>query len=546
MAHEDGGPADLMAQMAEKKKEWDAEDEASPDGPDATDRLLSDAIALAVEQGKGWKDGEKEAYLEQILDDDYIPALFAGNQEELDRTGLADAFESLKYDDPPEIMMLGCKKKGNDAFLRGKTNVAKNVQYYRDAINHYYEAAFHADRVNAVEEGYEPPKDEKTGEPLEEGPFYTKQELNVIRATLYSNAAMAHMMLKNWGYTRDDSKKAVGYDSTNVKAWYRLAKAYQMLKHWGGAGDAIEEGLALPGEDMNKDLLKLQKLLETKVRKSRQERQKKERARAERAVKIKGVWKHCSESKIGLGRVPLVASVTDEEDEDLMEDGDAQEARWHNHFPHTGLLPERSPQDGEWTWPTMFLYPSHRQSDFVRNLGEYEMLAYRMADMFPELEDIDTDETRMPWDFNNEFVCSKLALYFEVHCTEGGKTVHPESVERLMNQGDTMRFYEASRALKGDEGETMATLARLMERKKLHQQRKAWKRVHGSLWAKPDPCPVVRVHPGCTMRDVLLDSRMVIPSFLVTFILFPEEHPAHAEFLKEHKCVGLLEPSNSS
>ena len=61
MAHEDGGPADLMAQMAEKKKEWDAEDEASPDGPDATDRLLSDAIALAVEQGKGWKDGEKEA-----------------------------------------------------------------------------------------------------------------------------------------------------------------------------------------------------------------------------------------------------------------------------------------------------------------------------------------------------------------------------------------------------------------------------------------------------------------------------------------------------
>ena len=107
-----------------------------------------------------------------------------------------------------------------------------------------------------------------------------------------------------------------------------------------------------------------------------------------------------------------------------------------------------------------------------------------------------------------------------------------------------MRFYESSRALKGDEGDDMANIARLVERKKLHHQRKAWKKAHGSLWAKPDPCPVARVHPAVTLKKVLIDSRMVVPSFLPSFILFPEEHPAHKEFLKERRCLGVIQPEN--
>lgn len=148
----------------------------------------------------------------------------------------------------------------------------------------------------------------------------------------------------------------------------------------------------------------------------------------------------------------------------------------------------------------------------VESVGEAEMIALHMAEMFPELED-EADETPIPWDYNNEFVCSKLAVYFEVHCTEGdNEIVHPESVELLTDQSSAMRFYEASRALKGDEGPEMANVARIQERQHLHKQRKAWKKRHGSLWAKPDPCPVVRVHPAVTLRDVLTDSRMVVPN----------------------------------
>ncbi len=115
----------LMSKMAEEKKKWDEQDD---DSEDETDALLNKAIEMAIAQGKGWKEGEREAYLEKILDDDYLDPLFATNQDELEKTGMAEAFSSLMHDDPPARLMTEAKKKGNEAFMNGKNNVAKNVQ----------------------------------------------------------------------------------------------------------------------------------------------------------------------------------------------------------------------------------------------------------------------------------------------------------------------------------------------------------------------------------------------------------------------------------
>lgn len=321
-----------------------------------------------------------------------------------------------------------------------------------------------------------------------------------------------------------------------------------MLKNWEEAGNAIDSGLAI--EKDNKELLQLQTKLGDKVRKARQQRQQRERARAERTSRIKDVWRYCKQEDIALGRVSLVATVKDDEDEE--EGNDTAEARWHHHYPHTGQLPKRQLQDGKWTWPVLFVYPSHQQSDFIEHFGEDEIIAMRMAQMFPEQEEDDGNaETEMPWDYNNEMRCSNLAVYFDVHCLEtetdskGKPIIHPESVERLEDQGSAMRFYESSRALKGDEGPEMATVARCMERKHLHHQRKTWIKKHGSLWAKPDPCPVVQVHPAATLGQVLRHRNMVVPNFLVTIMLFPAEHPAHKKFLKEHNCIGIVEPQEA-
>jgi hypothetical protein len=294
-----------------------------------------------------------------------------------------------------------------------------------------------------------------------------------------------------------------------------------MLKCWEEAGDAIDAGLACQGEAENKDLIKLQKLLEEKVRTARLARQKREKKRAERVSRVKEVWKHCKENNIQLGRVPLVATLTDDD----MEGDDVEESRWHHHHPHTGQLPEVVGGAG-WSWPCMFVYPSHNQSDFVKNFGESEMLALRMAQMFPELE-APGDETVMPWDYKNEFSCSNLVVYLEVNGTEKpGDIVHPDSVERLEDQGSTMRFYEASRALKGDEGPDMRNLAQAVERKRLYKQQKAWKKKHGSLWAKPEPLDVVRVRPAMSLQDILTDKRMLVPnvSILIKLQYFVRFH----------------------
>mmetsp|Transcript_26593 Transcript_26593/g.45396 ORF Transcript_26593/g.45396 Transcript_26593/m.45396 type:complete len:551 (-) Transcript_26593:64-1716(-) len=536
----------LIDKMKATKEKWDAEAAASPDGPDETDALLSQAISMAIEQGRGWSSpAEREKYLEQLLDDDFIPPLFAETSEELEKSGLKDAFTTLHNEgETPGKNMLEFRKKGNDSIALGRKNVAKNMGYYRDAVNHYYEAYHWASRIVPKDEDFVPTPEELAA--ADDDPYFTEKELDELRSIICSNCALAHMCLKNWGFQRDESKKAVDFNPNNLKAWYRLAKAHQMLQNWEEAGNAIDSGLEI--EKDNKELLLLQKKLGEKVRKARLHRQQRERARAERTSRIKDVWRYCKEEDIALGRVSLVATVKDDEDEE--EGGDTVEARWHHHYPHTGQLPKRQVQDGgRWTWPVLFVYPSHRQSDFIEHFGEDEIVALRMAQMFPEQEDDGSNETEMPWDYNNEFRCSNLAVYFEVHCLDTDKNskqvIHPDCVERLNDQGAAMRFYESSRALKGDEGPEMATVARCMERKHLHHQRKAWIKKHGSLWAKPDPCPVVQVHPGVTLGQVLRSKKMVVPNFLVTIMLFPAEHPAHKEFLKTHKCIGIVEPEET-
>ncbi len=94
--------------------------------------------------------------------------------------------------------------------------------------------------------------------------------------------------------------------------------------------------------------------------------------------------------------------------------------------------------------------------------------------------------------YSNEFRCrcSNHSDYFdsEVYCIDdngAGKkkpVIHPDSLWKDLLIGVAMRFYKSSRALKGDEGE-MANVVRCMEQKhlRLHQQRKAWIKKHGSL-----------------------------------------------------------------
>ena len=123
----------------------------------------------------------------------------------MEKSGLAEAFTSLKYDDTPTQLMANFKKLGNQSFANGKRNVVNNMQYYRDAINHYYEAFAWAQKIEPMNPG-----DLKTADT--DDTTYTDEELNALKSSICANAALAHIQLKNWGHVRDESKK-VGYVS---------------------------------------------------------------------------------------------------------------------------------------------------------------------------------------------------------------------------------------------------------------------------------------------------------------------------------------------
>jgi hypothetical protein len=78
-------------------------------------------------------------------------------------------------------------------------------QYYRDAVNHYYEAYHWANRIVPKDDDYVPTPEELAAD--EGDQYFTQKELDEIRSIICSNCALAHMCLKNWGYVRDEAKK---------------------------------------------------------------------------------------------------------------------------------------------------------------------------------------------------------------------------------------------------------------------------------------------------------------------------------------------------
>ena len=520
------------------------------DDPDVDpDNPLTQAIELALAQGRGWGPGEKQAYLEKILADDFLPPLFASNVEEVEATGLKDAFTTLQTkngendDGNPCDYMGEFKKKGNKAFADGKRNQVSNVQYFRDAINEYYKALAWSEQVQVVPQPMtddssssakdaKETKEETTPQQQQQtSPSSISQhELDTFQSTLYSNIALCHMQLKNWGLCRQHAQLALQKDPNNDKANFRLCSAWIQLQEWDTAEAAMDEALLsrhnTEDDPMRKDWLRLQSKASQSIQRNRRLRQQRERARAERVHKVKAVYQHCQRFNIQLGRVPLVATDDDDDDDDAAMGGR------HPQIPHSGLLPSSpttttdSDSAAAWSWPCLCLYPSHQQSDLWTDVDETELLAVRMAHAFPELEDTDTGATQWPWDTDNVFTCSQLAVYFHVAAVppppdNNNNTntppllLHPDAVHPITDQASCMRLYETTRALRGDEGPDMSHIVQLAEMQRRQRQQAAWRKRYGSLHAQAPHTTstgVVRVHPAMTLLDILQDPRMIVPN----------------------------------
>jgi hypothetical protein len=185
-----------------------------------------------------------------------------------------------------------------------------------------------------------------------------------------------------------------------VKAWYRAASACLALDKVEEALDACQSGLRY--ESRNTALKNLQTKIDhrkdhlIKVEQTRRERE--ERTRTEQAT-----------LRLALKNRKIITRSTDRPPE----------------MPEASIALE-DPLDASSTlsFPVMFLYPVHAQTDFIKKFQEHESMDDHLSYIFP-----------VPWDEDGVYTSSNVECYMET--IEGGliKAGKKLSLLKLLSSG---------------------------------------------------------------------------------------------------------------
>ena len=234
---------------------------SSSSSPDVAD-LFSQAMDKAIDEGKGWNsEAERQAYIDKVTADDYLPAIFCTTPEELANAPDAASFQALLYDNQTAASnIVECKEAGNEKLRLGRQNEARNFQYFRDAVDKYTEAIGWGGQIVCTDdEGFEEEVD-GVGEAAKHDKHrnFTRKELADYTCVLYANRAATHMEIKNWGFAVRDCVKSIEQDKSYIKSYHRLGKSHQQKREFEMALKACEDGLGI--EKDNKALLSLEKV----------------------------------------------------------------------------------------------------------------------------------------------------------------------------------------------------------------------------------------------------------------------------------------------
>ncbi|KAI9018984.1 hypothetical protein DFJ74DRAFT_608140 [Hyaloraphidium curvatum] len=273
----------------------------------------------------------------------------------LEENDMLEAMRELVYEGPPEEVAANFKNQGNEAFKRGKAG-------YRDALEFYTSGL-------AV----------KAGDPL-------------LDAVLHANRAAVNLELKNYRAVLNDCAEAIKLDPSNVKAYYRAARACLALGRLKEALDAAERGLAIDAENAplraEKDKIEA-KLREEKrkedEKKARQRQEKMAELRLAQALRMRGLRMRGA-PKVEDARVKL------------------------------------DPETNRLFWPVFFLYPEHKESDFVKAFDEADTLDDQLETMFEELA---------PWDSAGEYRADSVDVFVEDADSDGKRLFRVPSAKTL-------------------------------------------------------------------------------------------------------------------
>ncbi|XP_078249031.1 tetratricopeptide repeat protein 4 isoform X1 [Pogona vitticeps] len=325
-------------------------------------------------------ESEEEASMDAFLDKFRGPERYAGGfsptnwEQEFDQIPMFMKKAPSEID-PKQNPDLACIQ--SIIFDEEKT-LEEQAKTYKNEGNDYFKEKDYKKAVISYTEGLK----KKCGD----------LELN---AMLYTNRAAAQFYLGNYRSALNDAVAARKLKPSHLKAIIRGALCHLELRHFSETMTWCDEGLKVDPKE--KKLLeirtkadRLKRTEERDLRKAKLQ-EKREQSRKDallEAIKDRNIKLSLAAAEDDTG---IAAGLAEMSLDALNPDG-AVGAKV--------CLDE----NGSLTWPVLFLYPEHGQSDFISAFHEDSRFVDHLTCMFEELP---------PWDVERKYIPTALELYFE-------------------------------------------------------------------------------------------------------------------------------------
>jgi tetratricopeptide (TPR) repeat protein len=208
-------------------------------------------------------------------------------------------------------------------------------------------------------------------------------ELSTSKEILFEYSSRLTTLQENYRACTLDCAATLRLNPLNVKAFFRSSSACLALDKIAEAEDACSHGIAI---EPNNNALKA---LGTKIQKRKLHLEDVERKRRERAERVAAEEKTLKEA-LKSRKIPTKTTSKPPETEDA-------------------VMKLEDPLDAQSTLniPTIFLYPAHLQSDFIKAFEETQSIIDHLSYILP-----------LPWDASKEYTSAGVECYMET--TTGG------------------------------------------------------------------------------------------------------------------------------
>ncbi|XP_021893809.1 tetratricopeptide repeat protein 4 homolog isoform X2 [Carica papaya] len=295
-----------------------------------------------------------------------------------------------------ESAALELKEKGNEYVKMGKKHYSDAIDCYTRAINQ----KVLSDSENSI---------------------------------LFANRAHVNLLLGNYRRALADAEDAIKLCPTNVKAFYRAAKASLSLNLLNEAKSYCQAGLER--DPSNQDLKKIARQVDS--RKQEEERHEAEVSKA--VANAKRILSAIEDRGLKIGKAMF---------REL-----------------TGLRKPVLDKNNILHWPVVLVYPEVMSSDFIEGFCETDMFATHLDIIFSE---------PLPWDTENNYTRENIELYYEA---ASGVCLSKNRVLRYLLEGTVGSHVESicdedkdasEKSSYGISPEGSSKLVRVNEKRTLH------------------------------------------------------------------------------